>query len=112
MSVHALALSRGLFYLRGHMRATIVLTDDATVAEIDEALGYARQLPADQRGAAWHAFVDRLLEMRAQKNTGALWRDPFKGDDDNGAHTNNGAPKPGLDYDRRHTRVMGTPEAR
>jgi hypothetical protein len=49
----------------------LVITDEATVAEIDEALGYARQLPADQRGAAWHAFVDRLLEMRAAKNTGA-----------------------------------------
>jgi hypothetical protein len=45
---------------------TVIVTDDATLAEIDEALGYAQQLPADQRGAAWHAFVDRLLEMRAE----------------------------------------------
>jgi hypothetical protein len=50
---------------------TLIVTEDAAIAEIDEALGYARQLPADQRGAAWHAFVDRLLEMRAAKNTGA-----------------------------------------
>jgi predicted secreted protein len=49
----------------------LVITDEATVAEIDEALGYARQMPAADRGAAWHAFVDRLLEMRAAKNTGA-----------------------------------------
>jgi hypothetical protein len=45
---------------------TVILTDDATLAEIDEALSYARRLPADQRGAAWHAFTDRLLEMRAR----------------------------------------------
>jgi hypothetical protein len=46
---------------------TVIVTDDATLAEIDEALGYAKQLPANERGAAWHAFVDRLLEMRAAK---------------------------------------------
>jgi hypothetical protein len=44
---------------------TVICKDDATLVEIDEALGYARRLPSDQRGAAWHAFVDRLLEMRA-----------------------------------------------
>ena len=48
---------------------TVILTDDATLDEIDEALGYAQRLPADQRGAAWHAFTDRLLEMRAAKST-------------------------------------------
>jgi hypothetical protein len=53
---------------------TVIVTDDATLAEIDEALGYAKQLPANERGAAWHAFVDRLLEMRAalQKDGGTL----------------------------------------
>jgi predicted secreted protein len=50
---------------------TLVITDEATVAEIDQALGYARQLPPNERGTAWHAFVDKLLEMRAEKNTGA-----------------------------------------
>ena len=46
----------------------LVITDEATVAEIDEALGYARQLPPSQRGTAWHAFVDKLLELRASKD--------------------------------------------
>jgi hypothetical protein len=44
---------------------TVILDEHATVTEIDEALTYARRLPADQRGAGWHAFVDKLLEMRA-----------------------------------------------
>ncbi len=48
------------------MKAVLV-TDHATVAEIDEALGYARRLPAAERGPGWYAFVDRLLEMRAAK---------------------------------------------
>jgi len=60
----------------------LVITDEASISEIDEALGYARRLPADQRGAAWHAFVDRLLEMRAQKNTGAPLAPAFKGPTD------------------------------
>jgi len=47
---------------------TLVITDEATVAEIDQALGYARQLPPNERGTAWHAFVDKLLEMRAAKH--------------------------------------------
>jgi hypothetical protein len=37
-----------------------------TLAELDEALGHARQVPAEQRGSAWYAYVDRLLEQRAQ----------------------------------------------
>jgi hypothetical protein len=48
--------------------ATLLITEDATVAEIDEALGHARRLPHDERGPAWFAFVDRLLEMRADKS--------------------------------------------
>lgn len=46
---------------------TVLVTDHATVAEIDEALGYARRVPTTERGPGWYAFVDRLLEMRAAK---------------------------------------------
>jgi hypothetical protein len=52
--------------------ATLLITEDATVAEIDEALGHARRLPHDERGPAWFAFVDRLLEMRADKSADIL----------------------------------------
>jgi hypothetical protein len=54
---------------------TVILDEHATVTEIDEALTYARRLPADQRGAGWHAFVDKLLEMRAaqtEKHGGSM----------------------------------------
>jgi hypothetical protein len=54
---------------------TVILDERATVDEIDEALTYARRLPADQRGAGWHAFVDKLLEMRAaqtEKHGGSI----------------------------------------
>lgn len=50
---------------------TVIVGDAATIAEIDEALTYARRVPQDQRGPGWYAFVDRLLEMRADRNTGA-----------------------------------------
>ena len=52
------------------MQATVISSDTATLREIDEALTYAQRLPAEQRGPGWHAFVDRLLEMRAKQNTG------------------------------------------
>ena len=39
-----------------------------TITEVDEALGHAQAIPNDERGAAWHAFVDRLLEQRAALN--------------------------------------------
>ena len=59
---------RGLLLFTGARMATLLITEDATVAEIDEALGHARRLPHDERGPAWFAFVDRLLEMRADKS--------------------------------------------
>ena len=58
----------GFRYLRERAMATLLITEEATVAEIDEALGHARRLPHDERGPAWFAFVDRLLEMRAEKS--------------------------------------------
>jgi hypothetical protein len=47
--------------------------------EIDEALTYAQAVPQDQRGAAWYAYTDRLLEMRSTAtNTGATASGPHK----------------------------------
>lgn len=37
-----------------------------TLAEVDEALAHAQRVPIENRGAAWYAYVDRLLEQRAQ----------------------------------------------
>jgi len=44
---------------------TLTITEAATVAEIDEALDHLRQIPPDERGPAWQAYTDKLLEMRA-----------------------------------------------
>lgn len=37
-----------------------------TLTEVDEALRHAQQVPANERGAGWHAYVDKLLELRGQ----------------------------------------------
>ncbi len=37
-----------------------------TLAEIEEALDHLRAVPSDERGAAWHAYCDSLLEQRVQ----------------------------------------------
>jgi heme oxygenase len=44
---------------------TAVRRELATIEDVDEALGHLRQIPPDERGPAWHTFVDRLLELRA-----------------------------------------------
>lgn len=43
----------------------------ATLTEIDEALLHASLVPENERGTAWHAYTDRLLEerKRLEKNT-------------------------------------------
>lgn len=35
-----------------------------TLADVDEALEHARAVPSDERGSAWHSYVDGLLEQR------------------------------------------------
>jgi hypothetical protein len=35
-----------------------------TLAEVEEALEHCRAIPAEERGKAWHAYVDSLLEQR------------------------------------------------
>lgn len=36
-----------------------------TLAEVEEALQHLRAVPAAERGPAWHAYCDSLLEQRA-----------------------------------------------
>lgn len=43
-----------------------------TLAEVDEALEHLRAVPNDERGAAWHAYCDTLLEQRARLLQDAL----------------------------------------
>lgn len=64
---------------RRHMQATVISSDTATLQEIDEALTYAQQLSPEQRGPGWHAFVDRLLELRAKQNPGGTMKPTFQG---------------------------------
>jgi hypothetical protein len=37
---------------------------DLTLGEIDEALEHLRAIPAEERGPAWSAYSDSLLEQR------------------------------------------------
>lgn len=43
-----------------------------TLAEVDEALTHLRAVPAEERGPAWHAYCDSLLEERARIEQAAL----------------------------------------
>ena len=43
-----------------------VATADADLAEIDEALRHLSLVPETERGNAWRAYSDALLEKRAQ----------------------------------------------
>ena len=35
-----------------------------TIEEIDEALRHLSLVPLEQRGTAWHAYMDAILEQR------------------------------------------------
>jgi len=37
-----------------------------TLEEVEEALQHCRAVPAEERGAAWTAYVDSLLEQRVK----------------------------------------------
>lgn len=41
-----------------------LIAERATVEEIDQALQHLRAIPVDQRGPAWSAYVDKVLELR------------------------------------------------
>lgn len=60
------------------MQATVINSDTATLQEIDEALFHAQLVPSDERGPGWHAYIDRLLELRNKQNTGAPLQPTFQ----------------------------------
>lgn len=37
-----------------------------TLADIDEALTYLNQVPVAERGAAWRAYLDAVLDQRKE----------------------------------------------
>ena len=39
-----------------------------TLADIDEALTYLNQVPVDERGAAWRAYLDAVLDQRKESD--------------------------------------------
>ena len=45
---------------------SVAIADDATINDIDEALRHLSLVPETDRGTAWHAYSDALLERRAQ----------------------------------------------
>lgn len=48
---------------------SISIAEDATVNDIDEALRHLSLVPENERGPAWHAYSDSLLEKRRQLET-------------------------------------------
>ena len=45
---------------------SVAIADDATINDIDEALRHLSLVAESDRGTAWHAYSDALLERRAQ----------------------------------------------
>ena len=58
---------------------SLAMLDDADLSDIDEALRHLSLVPVDERGAAWHAYSDALLEQRRHMHEGNL-------DDNQGSH--------------------------
>jgi hypothetical protein len=52
----------GLFTFKGASMATLVV--NAELSDIDEALMHASLIPEPERGPAWYAFTNALLEQR------------------------------------------------
>lgn len=42
----------------------LAMADDTTLSDVDEALRHLSLVPLDERGPAWHAYSDALLERR------------------------------------------------
>ena len=46
---------------------SLLLDEAATLPDIDEALTHLRAVNEDERGPAWTAYLDAILEMRAAR---------------------------------------------
>lgn len=47
-----------------------IATADADLSEVDEALRHLSLVPENERGTAWRAYLDALLEQRARMEQG------------------------------------------
>jgi hypothetical protein len=47
---------------------SLVLDEAATIPDIDEALTHLRAVSEDERGPAWTAYLNAVLELRAKKS--------------------------------------------
>jgi hypothetical protein len=47
---------------------SLVLDEAATIPEIDEALAHLRAVNETERGPAWTAYLDAILELRAKQS--------------------------------------------
>ena len=45
---------------------SLAIADDTPLGDIDEALRHLSLVPDSDRGPAWHAYSDALLERRRQ----------------------------------------------
>jgi len=43
---------------------SVAITGETAIDEIDEALRHLSLVPENERGSAWHAYSDSLLEKR------------------------------------------------
>lgn len=55
---------RAAFVIYGECMS-VTVCDAPAVDDIDEALRHLSLVPANQRGAAWHAYLDAILEQRS-----------------------------------------------
>lgn len=46
----------------------VLVADTSSLEEIDEALQHLRAIPVDERGPAWSAYLDKMLELRKAKS--------------------------------------------
>jgi hypothetical protein len=44
---------------------SLAMRDPETIEDLDEALRHLSLVPADERGPAWYAYLDAILEHRA-----------------------------------------------
>jgi len=45
---------------------SVIVSEQATLPDIDEALRNLSLVPLSERGSAWHSYSDRVLELRAR----------------------------------------------
>lgn len=50
---------------------SLAMADAETIEHLDEALRHLSLVPNEERGTAWYAYLDAILEQRATLEPGA-----------------------------------------